>query len=569
MMNRKAVLAVAFALVMSVASLIGSAQVADFKPLTDAMLLNPDPDDWINWRRTLDGWGFSPLKQINKDNVDQIQLVWARTMGAGLSEPTPLVYNGVMYVPSALGLIQALDAVTGELLWDYTKRIESPTNFRGWVPRMRSLAIYGNNIYMTTAEAHIVALDARTGKVVWDTTVADYKLGYRYTSGPIVAKGRIIAGITGCEFYKNDVCFISAYDPLTGKELWRTSTIARPGEPGGDTWGDLPLSFRAGGDAWIPGSYDAKTNLIYWSVAQAKPWARVSRGTDGDALYTNSTLALDPETGKIVWYHQRVPGESHDLDDAYENVLIDYDGRSSVFEMGKLGILWEVDRKTGAFVAAHDLGYQTVVEVDPQTGQVRYQRGMIPQSGVPLEWCPGMVGVRNWRATAYHPDTHALYIPMTDLSCVRGVLGDVEKKEGVGGYSPIPGYKSLGSRPHPGSPKHRGGFTAMDIRNGNVLWKHPTRLPMTAAALTTAGGLAIVGDADRYLYVHDATSGKILFQMRLPHPVQGFPVTYAVRGRQYLAIPTSSGSLGSQESTGAGNVVFVFALPERALRLAR
>ena len=569
MTGRHAAVAVAFVIAVLAGSLAGGAQVPAFKPVTDAMLLNPDPGDWINWRRTLDGWGFSPLKQINKDNVDQLQLVWAKTLGAGLNEPTPLVYDGVMYVPSALGLVQALDAVTGELLWDYTKQIQSPTNFRGWVPRMRSLAIYGNNIYMTTAEAHIVALDARTGKVIWDKTVADYTLGYRFTSGAIVAKGKIIAGITGCEFYKNDICFIAAYDPQTGSELWRTSTIARPGEPGGDTWGDLPLMFRAGGDAWIPGSYDPNTNLIYWSVAQAKPWARVSRGTDGPALYTNSTLALDPETGKIVWYNQHVPGENHDLDDAYENVLIDHDGRSSVFEMGKMGILWEMDRKTGAFVAAHDLGYQTVVEVNPQSGQVQYKKGAIPQLDVPMEWCPGMVGVRNWRATAYHPDTHALYIPMTELSCIRGVFSEVEKKEGVGGYRPIPGYKALGSRPHPGSPNHRGGFTAMDIRNGKILWKHPTKLSMTAAALTTAGGLAIVGDADRYLYVHDAASGKILFQMRLPNPVQGFPVTYSVKGKQYLAVPTSSGSLSSQETSGSGNAIFVFALPERAIRPAR
>jgi alcohol dehydrogenase (cytochrome c) len=143
---------------------------------------------------------------------------------------------------------------------------------------------------------------------VWDTQVADPQLGYEYTSGPIVVRGKVIAGITGCSRYKDDVCFITAHDAATGKELWRTSTIARPGEPGGDTWGDLPLTFRAGGDAWISGSYDPETNLIYWGTAQAKPWARVARGTDGDALYTNSTLALDPDSGKMKWYYQHMQG---------------------------------------------------------------------------------------------------------------------------------------------------------------------------------------------------------------------------------------------------------------------
>ena len=565
-MNIRHLAAVALAMSVIAGGLVGKAQVGDFKPVTDAMLLNPDPGDWINWRRTLDGWGFSPLKQIDTDNVDQLQLVWARTLGAGLNEPTPLVYDGVMYVPSALGVVHALDAATGDLLWEYERVIQSPTNYRGWVPRMRSLAIYGDKIYVTTAEAHIVALDARTGAVVWDKTVADYELGYRYTSGPIVVTGKIVAGITGCEFYKNDVCFISAHDPETGDELWRTSTIARPGEPGGDTWGDLPLLFRAGGDAWIPGSYDPTTNLIYWSASQAKPWARVSRGTDGNALYTNSTLALDPETGKIVWYRQHVPGESHDLDDAYENILIDHAGRRSLFEMGKMGILWEIDRTTGAFVAAHDLGYQTVVDVNPQTGETRYRPDKIPQLGVPVEWCPGMLGVRNWPATAYHPDTQALYIPMSHLSCTGGTFSEVEKKSGVGGYVPIPGFKGAASRPHPASPDHIGGMVAMDIDSGKLLWKHSTRMSMTAAALTTAGGLVITGDAERHLYVHDAENGNILFQMRLAAPPKGFPVTYAVGGRQYLAIPTSSSSLAVQSSSGDGNTILVFALPERLVR---
>jgi alcohol dehydrogenase (cytochrome c) len=459
-----------------------------------------------------------------------------------------------MYLPGPNGGVQALDGVTGETLWTYKKDIESqdppqPPNYTwddfSW---MRNIAIYADRIYMATHDAHIMALDARNGKVLWDTKVADYKVGYRYTSGPIVVKGKIVTGMTGCERFKNDTCFITAHDAATGQELWRTSTVARPGEPGGDTWGDLPLMFRSGSDAWIPGSYDPKTNLIYYSTAQAKPWARVSRRTDGDALYTNSVLALDPDTGKIVWFHQLIPGETHDEDEVFENILIDHSGRSSLFKMGKLGILWELDRRTGKFIDAHDLGYQNVGYVDKTKGQLRYETGKIPELDKPLEWCGN---VRNWPAMAYHPETQALYVPASGLSCGTSVYSLMEMVEGGGGrwY----GEKTLSRRPNPLNPFPGGGqFLAMDIKSGRVLWRHETKRSSASAALTTGGGLAIIGDGDRYLYVDDATTGKTLFQTRLLAPARGFPISYAVGGRQYLAVPTA----------GEQNAVFVFGVPQ-------
>ena len=290
--------AAAVTLVAFVSGGVAVAQDRSVAPVTDSMLENPDPADWLNWRRTLDGWGYSPLDQINRDNVHQLQLVWSWTMVPGLSQATPLVYDGVMYIPNPLNVVQALDALTGDLIWEYRKEFErSPDDsFRS---RTRSIAIYDDKIYLNTNDAHIVALDAGSGEVVWDHTVADNTLGYRYTSGPIVVRGKVVAGMTGCERYKDGTCFISAHDAQTGAEVWRMSTIAQPGDPGGDSWGDLPTTFRAGGDAWIPGSYDPQTNTMYWSTSQAKPWARLSRGTEGDALYTNSALALDPETGRL------------------------------------------------------------------------------------------------------------------------------------------------------------------------------------------------------------------------------------------------------------------------------
>ena len=544
------------------------AQVKEFRPVTEAMLRNPAPGDWLNWRRTDNAWGYSPLDQITRQNVTQLQLAWSWAMDdTGANEATPLVYDGIMYLPNPRGVIQALDAATGDLIWQYrpaaTKAAEGSDASRGI---QRNIAIFGDKIFATTGDAHIIAVDARTGKLVWDTKVANSELGYGYTSGPIVVRGKVIAGMSGCTRYKEDVCFISAHDAATGKEVWRTSTIARPGEPGGDTWGDLPLTFRPGGDAWIPGSYDPETNLVYWATAQAKPWARVARGTDGDALYTNSTLALDPDTGKMKWYYQHLPGETQDMDEVFESILVDAGGRKSLFKMGKLGILWQLDRTNGQFIHATDLGYQTIVQVNAQTGKVTYLPGKIPQLGVELEMCPSTAGFKSWRAMSYNPQTRAFYIPM-NLNCEKGTFGPVEKVVGKGGTGPVQraDYK------HPESGGNLGEFLAMDSQTGKVLWRQRTPSPSNTAALSTAGGVVFGGDWDRHMYAYDATAGKILWQTRLPTSAQGFPITYLAKGKQYVAMPTGLG--GGSWSTliplelapeikrpNSGNGIFVFAL---------
>lgn len=553
-------LGIGAALALGVGGLAATAQIPPYTPVTDAMLASPAPEDWLSWRGTLSSWGYSPLTQINTENVHQIQLAWSWALERGTSQPAPLVHDGLMFVPQPEGVVHALDAATGDLLWEYRRTFATSPNV-GLPSRMRSLAIFEDNVYVTTPDAHIVALDARTGTVAWDQAVADASLGYRYTSGPIVAGGRIVAGMTGCERYKDDVCFISAHDARTGAQLWRTATIARPGEPGGDTWGDLPARLRAGGDAWIPGSYDPQANLIYWSTAQAKPWARVSRGTDGDALYTNSTLALDPATGAIVWHYQFLPGETHDQDEVFENILVDRNGRRSLFKMGKLGILWELDRRTGRFLAAHDLGVQNIVTVDPATGTTTYRDGMIPTAGEPIEFCPNTQGVRDWRAMAYHPQVRAFYV-LARLNCERAVFTVPVEKETLGNFSwygktSMTGYQSLATLPHPESPEHAGALIAMDL-DGTVLWRFPMTTAPLGATLATGGGLVVGSDSSRHVYMHDARTGAVLFQMRLPSSVLGSPVTYAAGGRQFLAIPVGGGQAPRQL-----NALFVFALPER------
>ena len=544
------------------------AQVTDFRPVTEETLRNPAPGDWLNWRRTDNAWGYSPLDQIDRDNVGQLQLAWSwATDDTGGQEATPLVYDGILYMPNPHGVIQALDGATGDLIWEYRPQVD-PAEVRTGGGIQKSIAIYGDKLFGTTSDAHVVALDARTGRLVWDTEVADSNLGYQYTAGPIVVHGTVIAGMTGCSRYKEDVCFIAGHDAESGEEVWRTSTVALPGEPGGDTWGDLPLEFRAGSDAWITGSYDPEANLIYWGTAQAKPWARSVRGTDGDALYTNSTLALNPDTGEMVWYYQHLPGETNDMDEVFENVLIDVEGQPSLFKMGKLAILWQLDRQSGAFIHATDLGYQNIVRVDPETGEVTYRQDKIPEIGVEIDMCPSTSGFKSWRAMAYSPETNALYIPMT-LNCERAVFGPVERVVGGGGSGPVrrTDYK------HPDSGGNLGQLQALDVTTGEPLWRHRTPSPINTAALTTAGGLVFAGDWDRHVYAYDAATGEILWQTRLVTSAQGFPVTYLANGKQYMAVPAGVGgaSWGSRipqelspelRRPNHGNSIHVFALPD-------
>lgn len=534
----------------------GSGQVREYIPVTDAILQNPSPNDWLHFRRTYDHQGYSPLEQINKQNVHQLQLAWAWQTHPGMSEATPHVYNGMMFINNPSGGVQALDAATGELIWDFetpmvpvagarvASSVSSPRgNAYGPSRPIRNLALYGDKVYTGTDDTHgslLTALDARTGKVMWQT-----KVGYGFSGGPVAIKGKILAGTQNCEEYKIDdpPCYIGAYDSETGEELWKTSTIARPGEPGGDTWGDLPLEFRAGGDNWQAGSYDPKLNLTYWGTAQAKPWSPYQRGTDGTTLYTSSTLALDVDTGKITWYYQHIPGEAFDQDETFERILVDYDGKQSSFSMGKIGILWELDRRTGAFRAAHDLGYQDQGTIDPKTGQLRYDPARLPKPGVPISFCPNIGGVKTWRAMSYHPQTQAFYIPLS-LVCATGTPPPPCTERKIGQRCPS-GFGRQTYSFHPKSPEGLGEFVAMDMKSGKILWRHRRKTPSTMSALTTAGGLVVSADEDRYLYVHDVQTGKILYQTRLPGVADGSPSTYTVNGRQYLAIPVGTGSGGT------------------------
>lgn len=551
-------------------------EIKNYTPVTDQVLINAasDPNNWLMWRRTYNSWAYSPLAQINTKNVHRLQLAWAWTTTPGYQELAPLVWNGIMFLANQGNVVQALDATTGDLIWEYRRELPEFTGSYHNLQTQRqrnSIALYDDKVYLTTVDAHILALDARTGKIVWDTQVADWKGGYSYTGGPLIVKGKVIAGMSGCSMPGTPGgCFITAHDAKTGKELWRTYTIARPGDPNDKTWNGLPVENRFGGSAWITGSYDPELDLIYWGTAIPVPYPEVVRGTgDGAALYTNSVLALDPDTGKMVWYYQFLPRDNWDFDHPYEMVLVDQtiDGKpvKALLHVAKTGIVYALDRTNGKLLWTKETVYQNAVsKIDPETGQVQINEKLVLQFGQKYFVCPSLLGGKDWQAVAYSPNTNALYIPLSN-ACMEIEARPADPRPGEGYGSTRQTFKLS-----PDSNGNLGRVEAVDARTGKTLWKYEQRAMWSGSMLTTGGGLLFSGDANRRLRAFDAQTGKILWEVALNAPISGFPMTYTVNGKQYLAVPTGpnlmAGSLRSLtpeiQVPPGGNMLWVFALPE-------
>ena len=561
----------------------GAGQESSFAPVTDAMLRDPDPADWLMVHRTYDFQGFSPLDQIDRDNVGQLQLAWMRAMDEGPQEIRPLVYDGVMYIAHpGSDHLQALDATTGDLIWDYER--ELPDDLRQYAQlggRTRHVAIYGRHIYHLTADAHLVALDAQTGEPAWESRLADYRDGITHSSGAMVINGMVVSGRTCSPGSLEARCFVAAHDAGTGVERWRTYTAAGADDPGGETWGDLPTARRVHVSPWgLPGSYDPELNRIFWGIAVPLPYPRiVRRGTwdVGDRtpceLYSNSTLAMNAETGTIDWYYQYLPCDDWDQDFVQERTLIDTvvnpdpesvrwinpkltgtaEMRKVVVVMGEPGGLFVNDRETGEFLWASPLPYTSterfvIRDIDVETGAVHINMDLVAREiGQRFVICGH--NVKGWWSWSYSPVTGLLYIPFN-----RSCLDQTANDRTVSGASPRftipePGFEEDGDLTE---------VRAIDVSTGREAWRYSQRAPNAGSTLATAGNVVFFGDLNRRLRAFDAETGAVLWETILGSQITGYPVTYAVDGRQYVTVPVG----------GVGNRLASYAPELGALRSA-
>jgi alcohol dehydrogenase (cytochrome c) len=512
--------------------------LANSTPVTDAALTNPSPNDWLSWRRTLDDLGFSPLTGVTKDNVAQLQLVWSLALPPGPNAATPLVHDGVIYVHAFGDHLQALDAATGAELWHYARQL--PENARPTLKR--NIALYGDKVYLPTSDVHVVALNAKTGAVVWDTPITEPGSGFGLTGGPLVAHGKVMQGVNG---QAPGGAYIVGLDADTGKEAWRFYTIARPGEPGGDSWNGLPLDKRTGGSVWTAGSYDAKRNLAFFGPAPTYDTgplrdAVAKRGITNDAVYTNATIALNPDTGKLAWFFQHVPNDQWDFDWAFERQLltlpIDGRDREVLVTSGKEALYDALELDGGRYAFSMDLGLQNIItKVDPKTGAKQIDPKLVPSREKAIVVCPHAGGAKSWIPASINPQTKVMYVPLVE-SCMD--------------LTPVPqdqrGSLSTGVRwsirPRLDGDGRYGRLQAVDLATRKTLWTERQRAQQTTGVLATAGGLVFAGALDRYFTAYDAANGKALWHSRLTDVPSGAPITYSVNGRQYVAMVVGYGS---------------------------
>ncbi len=557
-----------------------------YAPVTDQMLRQPNPADWLMMRGNYEGYGFSTLKQIDKGNVKGLQLVWARTMAPGVNEATPIVHDGVMFLGNPDDVIQAIDAASGELLWEYRRTLPPVAAFKGnfWGQRKRSIFLYQDKVFTMTRDNFLVALDARSGKELWEVDRGGDLL-VQNTSGPIVVDGVVIAGAS-CQQAPH-TCYVSAHDAQTGKELWRNYVVPRKGEPGDETWGGMPYEQRWMTGVWGPITYDPQLNLIFYGSSGVGPGSDAQRGVKGVATLagTNTRFAVEPRTGKIVWKRQVLPQDNWDQECTFEMLPITtavnpdpradgmmavgrgISGKSRRTLTGvpcKTSIMWSLDAASGDFLWAKGTAVQNIVTGIDARGRVTINEDQLMRDIHKLyHRCPTNAGGRDWPFSAYSPQTNTLFVQIQNLCVDTRVRADNIPSK------PSDLYNTIGPQVLADGKKNLGRIDAISVETGHTVWSWETPASNYSPVLATASGLLFNGGMDRYLRALDQSDGKVLWQTRLGSQVFGAPVTFSVAGRQYVAVAAGGGFNNGPvtirpdiDQPAGGNMVYVFALPQ-------
>jgi alcohol dehydrogenase (cytochrome c) len=543
--------------------------VRNYPAVTSARLKRPEDGEWLMVRRTYDGWGYSPLAQISTTNVARLQPVW--TLSTGMNnghEAAPIVNGGIMFVSTSFNQVIALDAKSGHVIWRY--RSPLPSNARG-KPVSRGVSLYGDKVFFALGEAVLVAIEAKTGKEVWRTTIGDNAAGEYLTAPPLVADGKLVTGIAGGDGPNRG--FVAAYDPDTGRQVWKTFMTPSPGEPGSSTWrGD---DWQTGGAAtWVTGNYDVETNLVFWGVGNGYPWVGLAR--PGDNLYTASTVAIDVATGAIKGHFQYTPNESWDWDEVSPPILVDYrrGGRTikGLVNFARNGYLYFLERTPGAinFVEGKPYVKQNVfTRIDPKTGRPDIDLTRKPDIGRLADFCPSWHGAKNWQPAAYNPLTRMVYAPTQENICAVMIGRTIQTAAGLT-------RAATTNRMYiaPGA-DHLSEVQAWNVDTGQKVWSHHfAKSPNWGPMMTTGGGLVFSGGTnDRLFRAFDALSGKVLWEFPTNSGIYAPASTFLIDGTQYVAILSGWGqdarlmqtridavSPGNFPEVPEGGVIWVFAI---------
>ena len=506
----------------------------NYRAVTEDLLRAPADGDWLMIRRTFDGWGYSPLDEITPANISRLEPAWVFSTGVSSGhEAAPLVNNGVMFFSTPSHTVVAIDAKTGVILWRWIKEVAE--NVVAPHPTSRGVALFGNKVFFAANDAVLVALDARTGLGAWRTTVADNKSGYYMTLAPLVADGKVMVGVSGGELGVRG--FVAAYDPDTGKELWRTYTVPAPGEPGSETWPKGDQWKNGGAPVWVTGNYDPQTNIAYWGTGNGGPWMGDQR--PGDNLYATSTVAIDVATGRIKGHFQYVPNDSWDWDEVSPPILVDYQrqGRTikGLIDVARNGYLWFLERSDGPinFIEGKPYVKQNVFRsLDPKTGRPDVDPARKPGTGKTADFCPSHWGGKNWPPIAFSPKTRMIYIPANENLC-----GTLVGRPAT--YTPGSSYTGATSTLYlaPGA-KHIGEVQAWHVDTGQRAWTHAYGPSANwGPMLATGGGLVFSGGTnDRKFHAFDAVTGKLVWEFPTNSGITGQPSSFTIDGKQYIAV---------------------------------